>query len=121
MNIAASPHIQALLLGLTDDVVRQLSAPLKTMCTVRSADLKAGISGAEPHIIFCNSDMPTVKHLRRARPDTAIVVVSRHPETADWLDAIEAGATDYCAAPFEPVHMKWLLDSSLQSAPQRRQ
>ena len=42
-----------------------------------------------------------------------VVVVSRIPETSEWLDAIDAGATDYCAAPFEPQHISWLVQSAL--------
>jgi DNA-binding NtrC family response regulator len=43
------------------------------------------------------------------------VVVSRHPEISDWLDSIEAGATDYCAAPFENAQVKWIVESSLRT------
>jgi len=38
-----------------------------------------------------------------------VVVVSRHPEPAEYLDAMDAGAADYCAAPFEPSHIRWIL------------
>ena len=38
-----------------------------------------------------------------------VVVVSRHPETAEYLDAMDAGAADYCSAPFEPSHIHWIL------------
>ncbi len=40
-----------------------------------------------------------------------VVVVSRLPEVEGWLDALEDGAADYCAAPFEPVQLRWLLDT----------
>jgi DNA-binding response OmpR family regulator len=42
------------------------------------------------------------------------VIVNRHPENSRWLDALELGAADYCGAPFEPVQMRWLLDSVLR-------
>ena len=29
------------------------------------------------------------------------------------LNALEEGAADYCAAPFEPVQMRWLLQTHL--------
>ena len=35
-------------------------------------------------------------------------------ETQEWLDALEAGAADYCAAPFEPVQLRWLLDAHMR-------
>ena len=34
---------------------------------------------------------------------------------ADWLDALEAGASDYCAAPFEPAQIRWVLQSHVRT------
>ena len=34
-------------------------------------------------------------------------------ETREWLDALDAGAVDYCAAPFEHQHMQWLINTAL--------
>jgi DNA-binding NtrC family response regulator len=58
-----------------------------------------------------------LKNVRAARPDLPFVVVTRIPETSDWLDALEAGATDYCSAPFEARQMKWLMQSALPPRP----
>jgi DNA-binding NtrC family response regulator len=58
-----------------------------------------------------------LKKVRAAKPDLPFVVVTRIPETSDWLDALEAGATDYCSAPFEARQMKWLMQSALPSRP----
>jgi DNA-binding NtrC family response regulator len=118
MKSATAHPIHALLFGLSDDLAVELAKPLNSLCSVRSADSNTDIS--DPHIIFCGPDTRVVGELRSARPKAAIVVVSRHPEVSCWLDSIEAGANDYCAAPFEPSQMKWLLDSSLQSAHQRQ-
>jgi DNA-binding NtrC family response regulator len=41
-----------------------------------------------------------------------VIVVTRNPETREWLDAMEAGAFDYCSAPFEPRQLQWILDSA---------
>jgi len=41
------------------------------------------------------------------------VVVTRVPETREWLDALEAGATDYCSSPFETRQINWLMESAL--------
>lgn len=78
--------------------------------------------GAE--VVFCNSDRREYQSLLRALKQSGlqlpVVVVSRIPETSEWLDALEAGATDYCAAPFERQHISWLVHSALlagQSAP----
>jgi DNA-binding NtrC family response regulator len=42
-----------------------------------------------------------------------VVVISRFPDSKEWLDAMDAGATDYAAAPFEQHQMRWILDASL--------
>ncbi|HXN47984.1 MAG TPA: hypothetical protein VN893_15160 [Bryobacteraceae bacterium] len=72
--------------------------------------------GAE--LIFCSSHGKRYPDLldavSRFKPDLPVVVVSRFPDTAEWLDAIEAGASDYCAAPFETAHIQWILDSALK-------
>jgi DNA-binding NtrC family response regulator len=33
------------------------------------------------------------------------------PETSEWLDALEAGAFDYCAAPFDSQQFVRLLNT----------
>ena len=40
-------------------------------------------------------------------------MVSRFPEVSEWLDAMDAGASDYCASPFEPAQVRWILESNL--------
>jgi DNA-binding NtrC family response regulator len=74
-------------------------------------------------LVFVSSDrdryLGLLEAVGRHKPDLPVVVVSRAPEVSEWLDAIEAGASDYCAAPFEPSHIQWILDSTLkeQAAP----
>ena len=67
-------------------------------------------------IVFAGGDgkhyMPLLKGVRAARPKLPFVVVTRIPETSDWLDALEAGATDYCSAPFESRQINWLMESA---------
>jgi len=68
-------------------------------------------------VVFCNADR--VKYhslldaLQRRGLQLPVVVVSRIPETSEWLDALDAGATDYCAAPFEHQHISWLIQSAM--------
>src|SRR5580698_4360508 len=54
-----------------------------------------------------------LRSIREARPALPFVVVTRVPETREWLDALEAGATDYCSAPFESRQIHWLMESAL--------
>jgi DNA-binding response OmpR family regulator len=74
----------------------------------------------EADIVFADGDgkyyLSLLKLVRATFPTKPFVVVTRIPETSDWLDALEAGATDYCSAPFEPRQMNWLMESAL-SAP----
>jgi hypothetical protein len=103
--------VNALFFGLTDDLARELLKPLAPFCRNVSAS-----SNLDPcrnaDVIFCSANRDLVSQLRSLNPGASIVVVSRYPEVSDWLDSIEAGATDYCAAPFDSTQLKWILDSS---------
>lgn len=73
----------------------------------------------EADIVFANGDgkhyLPLLRQVRETHPALPFVVVTRIPETSDWLDALEAGATDYCSTPFEPRQMKWLMESAFNA------
>ena len=70
--------------------------------------------------LFCNGDDPAytelVREVRRLRPNLPVVVVTGLPESAKWLDALEAGAADYCSAPFDTLQICWLLAAVLANA-----
>lgn len=70
-------------------------------------------------IVFAGGDgkkyLPLLQDLRQSQPALPFVVVTRIPNTSEWLDALEAGATDYCSAPFEPRQMRWLVQSALST------
>lgn len=109
--------VNAILFGLSDDLAGDLMKPLAPLCR-EVQSVSGDVSDKNlpaAHIIFCGADVSTVSGLRHAQPDASIVVVSRHPEVSDWLDSIEAGAADYCAAPFESAQVQWILESSLRS------
>ena len=69
-------------------------------------------------VIFLAGDGPHFRDsfnaLRSKRPDLPLVVVTRLPEVTVWLDALEAGAADYCAAPFEQQQIRWILEATLR-------
>jgi DNA-binding NtrC family response regulator len=118
MNNSNDNHLHALLFGLNEELAGELLQPLTNFCQIHSEDECLNAVAASPaQIIFCGADIQTVTKLRETKPHAPIVVVSRHPEVADWLDSIEAGATDYCAAPFETAQMKWILETSMRNAP----
>lgn len=68
-------------------------------------------------IVFAGGEpknyLSLLRKVREARPALPFVVVTRVPETREWLDALEAGATDYCSAPFENRQIHWLMESVL--------
>ncbi|WP_321477113.1 hypothetical protein [uncultured Paludibaculum sp.] len=64
-----------------------------------------------PDIVFCSPSPDVLKPVLQRFKHTPVVVVSRLPEVDGWLDALEAGAADYCAAPFETTQLRWLLDT----------
>lgn len=101
---------RALFYGLDDS----LASPLKTelsRCNCKSTDAPAQGSTPRADIVFC----PPAPDLLRAAlarfRGLPVVVVSRLPEVDGWLNALEDGAADYCAAPFEAIHLRWLLET----------
>jgi len=82
---------------------------------------KPKISGAhellDADIVFAGGEpihyLSLLREIRQSRPGLPFVVVTRVPETREWLDALEAGATDYCSAPFENRQINWLMESAL--------
>jgi DNA-binding NtrC family response regulator len=68
-------------------------------------------------LVFANGEakqyLPVLRMVREFHPTMPFVVVTRVPETSDWLDALEAGATDYCSSPFDAKHMKWLMETAM--------
>jgi DNA-binding NtrC family response regulator len=73
-------------------------------------------------VVFCNSEpreyQALLNEMKRRGLRLPVVVVSRLPEVSEWLDALDAGAADYCAAPFEHQHISWLIASALLASQQ---
>lgn len=118
MSISSNTRIHALLYGLSEDLAGDLMKPLAKLCS-RIDDVRhqfAAIASCGAQVIFCGPGAEIVSKLRQTQPDASIVVVSRHPEVSGWLDSMEAGATDYCAAPFEFAQVQWILESSMRAA-----
>ena len=108
------------LLGLDNDLAAQLFGVLDAQghCVHVSDSLDDAVDPADTDIVFSTGDAPNYRELvgelmRRGR-HLAVVVVSRCPDNRRWLDALELGAADYCGAPFEPVLMRWLVDSVMR-------
>jgi DNA-binding response OmpR family regulator len=89
---------------------------------VRKLHLQDLRHGPKSAALFLSADAPdfraTLSQLRESDPELPVIAVTRVPETAHWLDALDAGATDYCGAPFERVQIRWILNSVIR--PERR-
>jgi DNA-binding NtrC family response regulator len=101
-----------LLLGLDHSVAEELGRVLRQLGqSVRIAPKREAAMAADADLIFAGSgDLHDALALSPKRP---VIVTSRVPEVTAWLNALEDGAADYCGAPFEPVQVRWLLNSAL--------
>jgi DNA-binding NtrC family response regulator len=61
--------------------------------------------------------LPLLQGVRQARPALPFIVVTKFPNPAEWLDALEAGATDYWSAPFELRQVNRLMESVVSGTP----
>ena len=71
-------------------------------------------------IVFAGGEpgayLELLRRLRQARPTLPFVVITRLPETTEWLDALEAGATDYCSVPVGARQLQWMMQSAVPGA-----
>ena len=108
------------LLGFPQDLASQLSRIL--LAEAHTVDHKRYIQDlskrSRPSVVFICADSPgfedTVTALKEAEPDLPFVVTTRMPDPMQWLNALEAGAADYCGAPFEAVQVRWIMGSVLR-------
>ncbi len=120
-------NTRILLLGLESGLAAELAAVLKrrnrVVHSVAFESPKQALRAAArvaADVVFCGADRESyaalLDEMRERRSTLPLIVVSRTPETSEWLDAIEAGAADYCAAPFESSHVEWILSVALSQS-----
>lgn len=117
-----SPRLSILLYGLEPDLVAELQSVLGqhevfVLTEQETAECAEALRRCAADVVFCASDKQCVESclvaVAVARPSASVVVATRQPEVCEWLDAMEAGAADYCAAPFEREQVLWILQSSV--------
>ena len=115
------PGVQVMIYGLEGqlatellDAVAKLGVPVDRQAFRDAQECRLSAADSVTDIIFCSPDSDRVRALRASHPTAFIIAASRLPDVSDWLDAIEAGANDYCASPFEPTQVRWILESSLR-------
>src|SRR5581483_4209728 len=114
-----------LLLGLEDNLAQELSAKLgegdsRVFESGWPEDCSAVLERFDPDLVFCPSERPhffqVLAAAQRSSRRVPVVAVSRQPEVSEWLDAMEAGASDYCGAPFESRDIDWIVSTNLASS-----
>ena len=103
--------------GLAAQLSQAVSDSGRPFCSAGSAsDCLALAERLHANVVFCNAKpnqyRPLLAAMKRKGLRLPVVVVSRLPDTSEWLDALEAGAMDYCGAPFEQRQIQWLLESA---------
>ena len=88
---------RAILCGLEHDVAHELRSALgeQDVKTEICPDLDHVLSAAgkgTADVVFCSFSNNLLRLLKGI--SVPVVVVSRHPEVNQWLDALEAGAAD---------------------------
>ena len=112
------------LLGLPEDLGKQLARVLLDESYQVSRRLYVSDLRRTPNCcaVFISGDAPdyrqTISLLRQAHPGLPVIVVTRLPEAWHWLEALDAGAADYCGAPFEHIQLRWILGSVRAQRPQ---
>jgi DNA-binding response OmpR family regulator len=107
------------LIGLEQSAANQISRALSSeRHEIKSKSKNITMDDLiDADVVFAGGDqaqyLTLLRRIRASRPTLPFVVVTDRPETSHWLDALEAGATDYCSAPFEPRQINWLMESAL--------
>jgi DNA-binding NtrC family response regulator len=118
-------HASVLLLGLDENLAAELHSAVaeqfhKVVCEPFRSPAGAidAIDRTAADLVFCTAEASAYTELldalRERGREVPVVVVSRLPEVEKWLDAMDAGACDYCAAPFEQRLIRSIVDSALK-------
>ncbi len=115
------------LIGLAEGLAAELQRILREQgYVVHSGPLSPSaqplclIKQVKADVVFCSAEQercaPLLEAMRQEKADLPVVAASRVPEVSLWLNALELGAVDYCAPPFESTQIRWILESALKSA-----
>ena len=114
-------HANVLFFGIEQDLAADLQHALTGLCDGVKREALPGVSDSlaalkdgAVDLVFCDANINVIRKLRSAAPRTLLVAIGRFPEVSDWIDSLEAGADDYCGAPFEPHQLRWIFESHFQ-------
>lgn len=106
--------------SLLSELRTALSNPDLDICVdicQENEDCSRKIREQDPDIIFCPLSAELATVLASLIREVPVIVVSRIPDTREWINAMEAGACDYCAPPFEFSQMRWMLNAATHGSP----
>lgn len=109
---------RALLIGLDPELAAELEQTLAGLghAVSRSEINQVPAMARRLDVIFCSDERSNVNSLvallRSIRTPVRVIVASRKAEETAWLEALEAGADDYCSTPFEPAQISWAMHQS---------
>jgi DNA-binding NarL/FixJ family response regulator len=112
----------ALLVGLEPDLASELEQTLARLghAASRSELEQVPTLARRLDVIFCSDQRSNVNSLvallRSLRTPIRVIVASRNADEAAWLEALEAGADDYCSTPFETAQIGWALQAAHPAA-----
>ncbi|MBL8175975.1 MAG: hypothetical protein JNK48_14960 [Bryobacterales bacterium] len=119
---ALSCYPRLLLMGLDPSTAEALehALPRRFTSLARSvptdlASFLAMLKEVQPDVIFCPARHRHLKEIleRASAQRLPVVVVTRNPDAREWIDAMDAGASDYVATPFHRDQIEWVLQSSM--------
>lgn len=116
------------LFGLTETLVKGLGNVLRqkghavySLSFLSPSCCLSFIEQLNAQLVFCASQpdhyRPLLEAIKLSKPALPLIVVSGLPETSEWIETLEAGASDYCAPPFEPTQIQWMLEGAMKSRP----
>jgi DNA-binding response OmpR family regulator len=108
--VHSTPSRKALLFELEAALASSLEQVLSN-CNCDTSLADGEDKRTPPDIVFCPPAAAILSAALARFRGLPVVVVSRLPEVEGWLNALENGAADYCAAPFEAPQLRWLLDT----------
>ncbi len=118
-------YANILVIGLEESLAAELFQSLSELqhrvflepCLSPAASIRA-IDRTAADLIFCTAEPGIYEGLlnllREHGRQVPVVVVSRLPEVEKWLDAMDAGAADYCAPPFETRSIRSIVETTVK-------
>lgn len=114
--------IRILLYELHEDLLCELRDALITARLVPAIEEGVALEAVEwgqYDLVFCPASRNVLEQVLAAAADgmtrQRVIAVSRLPEEQEWLKAIELGAIDYFAPPFEQSQVRWLIQTHFPS------